>query len=216
MSKENRVSDERLEEIRVQLIKGRQAVTFDENLMMVWELQSLRSKPVAGVEVKPLEWHGNTGRAGTAFRYVIAEPDRTIGWRVWVSIGDQSPSFFLTAKPENRKAAVSFAEANYRQRILSTLSLPAQEPVAWRWKHPLWPNDHWQYGTHDPRIGTDDGVDATPLYAAPQPEAIITEEMVERAVDSMNVALRSPLPENGASYQEIGIRAALTAALVQP
>lgn len=87
-----------------------------------------RSKPVAGFEVQPLEWDGNIGRAGTTFRYVIAEPDRTIGWRVWIGIGDQSPSFFLTAKPENREAAVSFAEADYRQRILSTLSLPAQEP----------------------------------------------------------------------------------------
>jgi len=94
------------------------------------------------VTLLPLEWCGNIGRAGKAFRYDIAEPDRTIGWRVWVSIGDQSPSFFLTAKPENREAAVSFAEADCRARILSCIDLsPQGEPVAAEYD-PDAPPDH--------------------------------------------------------------------------
>jgi hypothetical protein len=41
----------------------------------------------------------------------------------------------------------------------------------------------------------------------------VTDEMVERALDAMEVALRAPLPENGETYQEVAMRAALTAAL---
>ena len=84
--------------------------------------QSLCSKPVAGVEVKPLEWHGPDVNDEIYARsalcvYTIQKQRKSMG-------------FWLTEVGGNYASideAKAVAEADYRQRILSTLSLPAQE-----------------------------------------------------------------------------------------
>lgn len=82
--------------------------------------------PAELVEVLGLKWDGNTGkRAG--FVYEIAEPDRTIGWRVWCKLMEpgskmiSTGSVIVTMKAKDREAAVAAAETDHRRRILSSI-----------------------------------------------------------------------------------------------
>lgn len=141
---------------------------------------ALRSKPVAGVEVKPL---GDWRRGYCDERVQIQQQSfgglyqvRVLDGVVWLDWPNRTAEEFATV--ELAKAA---AEADYRQRILSTLSLPAQEPVAWRREYadPHYQSEVTQWKeTAD--VWAEDGFTVTPLYASPQPEAVITEEMAER------------------------------------
>ncbi|MET0438278.1 MAG: hypothetical protein ABW043_12380 [Devosia sp.] len=170
MSNENRVSDERLAEI---VGAGVPCVPMQpgEAARIVQELRSLRSKPVAGVEVKPLDWTCIAGYDGHFWRAT----DPVSGCEVTAYTGDQKARH----------------EADYRQRTLSTLSLPAQEPVAtfdvvemgkdgMRGATHLMPELWWSKypaGSHS-------------LYASPQLEAV-TDEMVERAARRIYEGARS-------------------------
>ena len=136
MSKENRVSDKRLAQMIDDANLQYLAAGFPD-LCSLWqdridaftELQSLRSKPVAGVEVKPLEWQAR-GKfvefARTAFgEYTVEYYEESDGCG-WEAVYDETGTIGYFPRDIDAKAA---AEADYRQRILSTLSLPAQEPV---------------------------------------------------------------------------------------
>lgn len=213
MSKENSVSDERYSDgsiaKAIEFLDGREyAIRFDAagmmNLVgstdvtsvdpswlkvMLTELLSLRSKPVAGVEVKPLEWRVPTDRPdemedsalliadGIGGHYAISHPQK-VGpkFLLWWAHDPFHWAGFDT--PEEAKSA---AEADYRNRILSTLSLPAQEPIGWLSRghgavilftvHAFM-RDEW----------AGKGMEITPLYTSPQPEPVITEEMVAAAM----------------------------------
>jgi len=96
---------------------------------------SVRAEPVA---VKPLVWEGSEGQGG-GFVYNIAEPDRTVGWRVWgkmTGLGSVVASVggvIVTMKAKDREAAIAAAQADYEQRIRSALvkaPAPAESPEA--------------------------------------------------------------------------------------
>ena len=182
MSKENRVSDERLAEMIIAAkhdaenqLSDRYKAEAEMRFDILAELQSLRSKPVAGVSVKPLEWEGD--EAKTAFGiYRVYRTDDGYGVSFehveLVHVGFNSVGAFESP----RDNAISYAQPDYRQRILSALSLPAQEPVAWQ--HKL--TGVIRQDKPSALMGLNE--DYTPLYASPQPEAVITEEMVERVL----------------------------------
>lgn len=151
------------------------------------EAWNLRSKPVAGVEVKPL---GDWRRGYCDDRVQIQQQSfgglyqvRVLDGVVWLDWPNRTAEEFATV--EHAKAA---AEADYRQCILSTLSLPAQEPTAYG---VFLADGRFMDIASDSR---DDAVEMAeihyvqdnylirPLYASPQPEAVLTEEMVERAI----------------------------------
>lgn len=188
MSTENRVTDERLEGIRQ--FAARLDWCIVEEDRKDWdaafkELQYLRSKPVAGVEVKPLEWHGPDVHGEFHARsilcvYSIRANMGSLGH--WLTeVGGYHPSV------DEAKAA---AEADYRQRILSTLSLPAQEPV----RDPALAYQEAEEAICEcGAAGSGEGhSDFCPWLespwkrwgdafdASPQPEAVIPEEMAER------------------------------------
>jgi len=234
---------EEIEEVRVKTLREIVPV-------LRHELQSLRSKPVAGVEVKPLEW----SRSGWVD--ALASPD---GLGVWYAINSQNPkastppfslkvfvgTHLKTSTTEMSTALGTFdtteeakaaAEADYRQRILSTLSLPAQEPAGalsnkfhidgdaakaisfmlgssdedddtWSdalvWVGNLEDDDGKQvYGLHLANAEYPEEGGITLATFDPQPEAVITEEMVERACKAVDTRLGRRT-----------MRAALTAAL---
>lgn len=62
-------------------------------------------------------------------KYIIAEPDRTRGWRVWANLTDINSNgmatsiggHIVTMKAESRDAAIAAAQADYESRILSAL-----------------------------------------------------------------------------------------------
>lgn len=195
MSKENRVSDERLDQLEtiIHELAGEVAPGGTED--RAWAIiNDLRSKPVAGVEVKPLAWKDcatNKGpgfdivdrhRLGVAFAetpigtYVIASGPANL-YEAWLRSGQVSGAY------KTKDEAKAAAKADLCQRILSTLSLPAQEPVAWQRCHPT---QGWQFVSEEdiPHYRST-GQEIRPLYASPQPEAVITEEMVERAAIGM-------------------------------
>lgn len=159
------ISDERLAEMRKSLENHGGAkmasIYTSDYLDAITELQSLRrSSSRGGVKVKGLEWDGQKAKNSLTLYEVSKTP---LGW-IWTAlIGSGIASRHSFPNEEEAKAA---AQADYERRILSAIE-QEQEPVAWRWKHPLWPNQHYQYGTHDPRIGTDDGVDCEPLFLSP-------------------------------------------------
>lgn len=169
---------------------------------IITELQSLRSKPVAGV-VKPLEWHGPDVNdeiyARSAFCvYTIQKQRKSMGF--WLTeVGGNYASV------EEAKAA---AEADYRQRILSCIDLsPQGEPVAWVRQKTLDRLKDMHSGATDTQLANIqfDAIGCSvPLYLAPQPVAI-SEAMVERALNEwLNAKSRTPREK---------VRAALTAAL---
>lgn len=207
MSKENRVSDERLAEMIAAMENHGAAklatIYTADYLAAITELQSLRSKPVAGVEVKPLEW-GKTS-------YGRPETETIVGvYRVFEHVdGGWAATFktFNLVDANGRKnfateaEALDAAEADYRQRILSALIPKATAPVV---SEPVatidramdcdsWPE--WLGDIVDLAIQASDAADmsteqaiayAILHYAAsPQPEAVITEEIVERAAKWM-------------------------------
>lgn len=205
MSKENRVSDDKLNEV-IRSMRECRAVLTTDVLAALEELQYLRSKPVAGAEVRPLEWRKDRDWRYEAMcllgKYTVFQPRK--GWHWFLSLGQEK----LGNSATDGEAKVA-AEADYRQRILSTLSLPAQGPVAWRTWAVL--SNRWIYTDHATAEGH-------PLYASPQPEAVIEEGAVERI---MSWVRDDVLPAYGithntrASDPEMieGCRAALTAAL---
>lgn len=91
----------------------------------------------AGVVVKPLEWAGNEGRRA-GLKYIIAEPDRTRGWRVWANLTDINSNgmatsiggHIVTMKAESRDAAIAAAQADYESRIISALTQLPARPVS--------------------------------------------------------------------------------------
>lgn len=134
---------------------------------------ALRSKPVAGVEVKPLEWvkHPNVEawRAETMLgSYKVFAVALPATWTFYGHAGE-----LIESKSPDVAEAKAAAEADYRQRILSTLSLPAQDPVAMIVRIDGEEEITWLEG--GPTLGPGDY-----LYASPQPETVITEEMVKR------------------------------------
>lgn len=194
MSAENRVSDERLaallaHEEPVGPLNGSMSVREARSILT--ELQYIRSKPVAGVEVKPLEWtKSNVADRWTAqhafgqFEINRIPYKREDGCQFSWMRGIYS-EYFITI--EDAKAT---AEADYRQRILSALSLPEQEPVAWEG---YWPgagsiDSVTRLTSYRPTMEKwkADEAEITPLYASPQPEAVITEEMVERGARALH------------------------------
>lgn len=127
----------------------------------------------------------------------------------------------------SEEAAKAAAEADYRQRILSTLfSYSEQGPVCW-----LCEGDkpgHWHefpHVTFDREKAEErqqsEWWSVRPLYASPQPSAVITEDRVERVMSWLR---EDVLPaygithNNRASDPEMieGCRAALEAALKEP
>lgn len=204
MSKENRVSDERLAKF-IDTCRamgdagdGARYAWWDDLTTALTELQSLRSKPVAGVEVKPLEWSKTS--------YGRPEVETVVGvYRVFEHVdGGWAATFktFNLVDAHGRKnfatehEALAAAEADYRQRILSTLSLPAQDLVAKPYAFEFGKSNG--DGTYCVIIerGDEGYVERfavkdwpiKPLYASAQPEAVITEEMVERAYDAFVAA----------------------------
>lgn len=129
MSKENRVSDDRLDQLEaiIHELAGEVAPGGPED--RAWAIiNDLSSKPVAGVEVKPLEWVGD--EAQTPFgKYRVYRTDDGYGVSFehdeLVHVGFNSVRTFESP----RDNAISYAQPDYRQRILSTLSRPAQEPA---------------------------------------------------------------------------------------
>lgn len=119
-----------------------------EDAMKVWQeypdgkLTPLYASPQPnkGEVVKPLEWKGpdeNTayGEQG-GFIYTVMSPNRTPGWRVWVHLKSLSKfagsvgGIVITAKAENREAAMAAAQADYETRIRSALvSQPAPKEI---------------------------------------------------------------------------------------
>lgn len=162
---------------------------------VVQELRSLRSKPVSGVEVKPLAWGPHPVQA-------LQSPDLAVAlveiWRQGYQVqrdpwgpgyvaylhpikGIDSTLWWESKGHQSIDKAKEAAEADYRQRILSTLSLPAQEPAfygVWSGKIHIgtWPDKK----TAREVASEYDSPAVVPLYTSPQPEAVITEEMVER------------------------------------
>jgi hypothetical protein len=95
------------------------------------ELQSLRSKPVAGVEVKPLEWGNGSGgdeisRCAVGV-YGVGQGLDFISC-IFRSANDDEPDLTIY-HGDNRSDAKDAAEADYRQRILSALILPTHKPL---------------------------------------------------------------------------------------
>lgn len=181
MSKENRVSDERTALEAIERIIRENIVENDgPNRMKIGEdwhtgpvvdttfrmlrglqeiaANGLRSKPVAGVEVKPL--------VDFLWQEFCELPDR--------SSPEEYPDMALVSLRELTAIVEAFAE---RQ----ALSLPAQEPVAWQ-------SVDIEGTVHMTRSkAVADGWDRSevfvrPLYASPQPEAAITEEMRAEAL----------------------------------
>jgi len=237
MSKENRVSDVRLTLIASGIADRLGAGAYGapdlerDIASAITELLALRSKPVAGVEVKPL---GDWRKVALFDLNDLHVPDyEGIATKVAESIvgtyavvkvdgGKYAPWLGKSRLPcsfETDDEATAAAEADYRRRIFSTLPLPAQEPVAWRREYadPHYQSEVTQWKeTAD--VWVEDGFTVTPLYASPQPEAVITDEMVERA------AKKFVAHQNGQSLDEYGdgsysrgikhsMRLALTAAL---
>ena len=104
-------------------------------------------------------------------------------------------------------------------RFRAAISLPAQEPVAWRteYRDVYRGNDtgwHYRYSEAKPNptplVNGCGHKNVTLLYASPQPEAVITDETVERALSSWWGADPGP---TDTSYRD-AMRAALTAALL--
>lgn len=229
MSAENRLSDERLASLLDQLGDLRPGpVRMAPNdvpdlLAALDELQSLRAKPVAGVSVKPLVWKRRTEGGVWRAETLIGE------YRVWTHHEADGAWFWnltggATTKSDkclSEDAAKAAAETDYRQRILSVLSVADQEPVAW-----LSPCISGPYkGQFEVENAKPDRPpfnqmwgDWFPVYASPQPEVVITEDMVERVMSWLR---EDVLPaygithNNRASDPEMieGCRAALTAAL---
>lgn len=193
---------------------GARYAWWDDLTVALTELQSLRSKPVAGVEVKPL---GDWRRGYCDERVQIQQQSfgglyqvRVLDGVVWLDWPNRTAEEF-----PNVQLAKESAEADYRQRILSTLSLPAQEPVAWEG---YWPgagsiDSVTRLTSYRPTMEKwkADEAEITPLYASPQPEAVITEEMVERALARSRGNDLSTLT-NSAAMREI-LTAALEAAV---
>lgn len=208
-SKENRVSDERLtliaSGIADRLGAGASGAPDLERdiASAITELLSLRSKPVAGVELKPLiDWLRKRGESDGGIRYEGASSNEFARRPARVELHGADADF--VAKHFHGSGARALAD------ILSALILPAQEPVGWLSRgerslivftvHPFM-RDEW----------ADKGMEITPLYASPQPEAVITEEMVERAYEAFVAACE------WSDWDEPEVRgylrAALTAAL---
>ena len=81
------------------------------------------------MKVKQLKWtEGGYGRGG-CFRYEIAPPDRTAGWRVWVKLNDP-PAFtagaIVTMRADDEAAAKAAAQADYEQRITRSVEPSAE------------------------------------------------------------------------------------------
>lgn len=189
-------------------------LVFDLCRLIESDAALLRSKPAAGVEVKPLDWRiitnkdwgehagGFEGSGALGSKYRVWLNKSLSNWNVEHRLDGHITELDYYETKEQAKAA---AEADYRQRILSTLSLPAQEPVA-------------TFGDSGPTPGQSFGDEFDP---SPQPEAVITEEMVERA------AKKFVAHQHGQNLDEFGdgsyargikhsMRLALTAALVKP
>lgn len=172
------ISDERLSEM---VGAGVPCVPAQpgEIAAVVQELRSLRSKPVAGVEVKPLD---------IADTCDGVEQD---AFEAWASSRNydmhEHPMHYLFLDPKTDAARMGWKAGieHARQRILSTLSIPAKEPVAWQYRCVVegaevehW--SHWIVLAHDPTQELSGNTfQVRPLYASPQP-IVITEEMVER------------------------------------
>lgn len=90
-----------------------------------------RLKSVAGVDVKPLEWEllgGDSWRASALFFGSFRVENFASGYIVLWSAPGISDTFIEGRWP-TAEAAKAAAEADYRQRILSALSVADQEPV---------------------------------------------------------------------------------------
>lgn len=216
------VSDERLADIlELDSYRMYQSVLPMELSSMLAELQSLRSKPVAGVEVRPLEWSklytdGN-GYSATDARCVVGlySAFQLSGDTAWVlEFGNVRLGDF-----DSLDQAQAAALSDYRQRILSTLSCSEQEPVAWaRYAED---GDLLELLHDKERVGSlmSFGKDVRPLYASPQPEAVITEEMarlktlVERAFkDGLAYAGNVRNPDPDVAWGHSAVRQALSEA----
>lgn len=180
MSKENRVSDERTE-MRVLLGKinaGRKVLQGDDTGEIFVSVEaaldamlSLRSKPVAGVEVKSLEWEMGEAKSAVGLYSVHRYEAPSPKWSV--RLDGNALQLYADAEVGAR----SLAQSHLEEIILSAISLPAQEPVAWRAFDPA--DGEWALFKRDPRPQWECGP-VVPLYASPQPEAVTTEEMAER------------------------------------
>ncbi len=137
------ISDDRPLVERLEYVVGNPSAWpegFNDNIseLIREAVQSLRAQ--GGVRVKGLEWHGDSGQ-GSGFKYVIAEPSRTPGWRVWAyltnlgmnAMATSIGGHIVTMKAENRDAAKAAAQADYERRILSSLEAspaPVSEAAA--------------------------------------------------------------------------------------
>lgn len=208
MSKENRVTDERLAEILANdercirlypeiLGRGRNPTRemFEDRVRMARELQSLRSKPVAGVEVKPLI--DAVVKAADLLNVVILSGTT-------ITDGHDGPHSTLT--PLATQANSAWCDLVSAQRILSTLSLPAQAAFYGVWSGKIHIGTWTDEKTAREIASEYDSPAVVPLYASPQPEAVITDAMVERFEQVYS-------DECDHRYDRQAIRAALTAAL---
>lgn len=203
----------------VREINGPCAILIDMNTRQTigYRVYDPASKPVAGVEVKPLVWDEPSGHGVSPYYWAIGAKTPLKGYRIdWEGYGldhtNHAGPFKLMdiGSYPTIEAAKAAAEADYRQRILSTLSLPAQEPVATfevvelgkdgtRGVTHLMPELWWSKypaGTH-------------PLYASPQPEAVITEE-VRKALTvygewAISVATLGELADLERKMSQVGI-----------
>lgn len=179
---------------------------FEQDARECWNNRPVLSKPVAGVEVKPLEWQGD--EAQTPFgKYRVYRTDDGYGVSFehdeLVHVGFNSVRTFESP----RDTAISYAQPDYQNRILSTLSLPAQEPVASMVAEidVLLDNCHV---VEDIDIAAQhEAVKAlVRKLASPQPEAVITEEMVEKRHRRVSMAavgaLRKAMVERALGLSE--------------
>ena len=120
----------------------------------------------------------------------------------------------LNAFPMADKVADGYAAVAVK--AIATPSLPAQEPVAWEG---YWPgagsiDSVTRLTSYLPTMEKwkADEAEITPLYASPQPEASVTDEMVERGAEGLRKMYHGDEDEPF----HLMAKAVLTAALILP
>lgn len=208
MSKENRLSDERLA-VLVTLLEQRDTKPpFHEIASILAELRSLRSGPIAGVAVKSLNWilvKPDYWQAVTPFGTfsVVAQPCFGKPWRTFSPTDWEG---FIGDGAEELKEKI---EISYSKRILSALAYSEQEPAAWRCEDLILPAvSIIEDRRHaESRMRQTEAWRVTPLYPARQPDLANSDNLVERVFHAAVPFVA------GTAFREL--RAALTAAMKQ-
>jgi len=116
---------------------------------------------------------------------------------------DRATGVLLCGQGEKGNALAPLSLESQKSIVIALRAVPAQEPVAWRWRHKdltcSGNSRAWNYAASD--LSPNGVIETEPLYAAPVPPADLFAECAEIALEHVGAVDTSP-GTNGESYDE--------------